>query len=386
MRQEAIEKAIDACYDAVIMPETWPDALHGLARSLDAACAMFYPRNPDVASNDPRDPARPLQQVPASPEYNDLLQDYVREGWYLNHYRAERGLPLVDSGRTVVVEHDLATDEERKRLRHYNELYLKRGFPGYAMIAFQVEESPWLVPLLRGGVQGHFTRAEAERLAPLAPHFRRMVSLSAKLTRGRSAAGLDALEAMGVPAVLLDWRRSVAQSNSLLEPLLGAGVQLSNGRLMATDRASDVELQALIRRVCGPSSARAKDAPPIVALRRHGRRPLVVEALQLSGAFADKFGFASAILVFRDLDRPSISPAARLRQVFGLTPAEALLAERLLEGGDLRSVADSIGTSRETVRSQLKSIFAKTDTHRQSELVALIARLAPGTANGSGWG
>jgi DNA-binding CsgD family transcriptional regulator len=34
-----------------------------------------------------------------------------------------------------------------------------------------------------------------------------------------------------------------------------------------------------------------------------------------------------------------------------------------------------LGISKITARNQLKTIFSKTDTHRQSELVALLARL-----------
>jgi hypothetical protein len=41
MHQEAITRAVDACYDALVAPETWPDALHSLARSLDAVGCMY---------------------------------------------------------------------------------------------------------------------------------------------------------------------------------------------------------------------------------------------------------------------------------------------------------------------------------------------------------
>ncbi len=36
---------------------------------------------------------------------------------------------------------------------------------------------------------------------------------------------------------------------------------------------------------------------------------------------------------------------------------------------------EELGIARETARNQLKAIFAKTATHRQGELIALLSRL-----------
>jgi len=60
---------------------------------------------------------------------------------------------------------------------------------------------------------------------------------------------------------------------------------------------------------------------------------------------------------------------AALRHVFGLTPAEAELACALLRHGSLSSCIGTLGKQRETLRSQIKVLFAKTDTHRQSDLI-----------------
>ena len=64
-----------------------------------------------------------------------------------------------------------------------------------------------------------------------------------------------------------------------------------------------------------------------------------------------------------------------LRSVFRLTEAEARLATQMAFGNSLESVADQFGIAKETARSQLKSVFAKTGVHRQAELVAMLAKL-----------
>jgi DNA-binding CsgD family transcriptional regulator len=59
---------------------------------------------------------------------------------------------------------------------------------------------------------------------------------------------------------------------------------------------------------------------------------------------------------------------------FDLTPAEARLVARLMTGESLRSCATAVGIKYETLRGQLKSVFQKTKTHRQAELVTVVIR------------
>ena len=62
--------------------------------------------------------------------------------------------------------------------------------------------------------------------------------------------------------------------------------------------------------------------------------------------------------------------------ICALTPAETRLAVALTNGESLRDFVRRTGVSIETARSQLKACFAKTGTHRQSELVCLLLKRA----------
>jgi DNA-binding CsgD family transcriptional regulator len=72
-----------------------------------------------------------------------------------------------------------------------------------------------------------------------------------------------------------------------------------------------------------------------------------------------------------DLTAPPRPDAAALRAAFGLTPAEARLAVQLAEGKGLNEAARTLGITRATASSQLRAVFAKTNTQRQAELVGL---------------
>jgi DNA-binding CsgD family transcriptional regulator len=57
---------------------------------------------------------------------------------------------------------------------------------------------------------------------------------------------------------------------------------------------------------------------------------------------------------------------------YGLTPSEAKLAAALAEGESLEEAAELMGITRNTARTHLKRIFAKTGTNRQGALVRLL--------------
>lgn len=376
MNREKIERALDACYDAVIAPETWPAAMHQLARAVGAAATMLYPVNPADDKSDPRDPDRPLNLSPMSPEYVPLIEEYLRDGWYLNHYRAERAFPLIEAGRQVITEHDLATDDERKTLRTYNEFYLRYGFPGYAMNIVHVDGRLWVVPMMRAAAQGHFTPEDAQRLAGLNPHFARLIRLSDKLALRQAETQLGLLDQLACAALLIDWKGHVLRVNARAEALMGRDLRVCRGVLTADDPHASRALRTLVEQVRAGGRTRTGQPPSRAVMRRPGKGPLIVDALPIAGLAADALGPALALLTITDLAPPRPPPEDVVQGAFGLTAAEARLACRLGAGESLAEAADALGIAKETARGQLKAVFAKTGTHRQGQLVALLARAA----------
>ncbi|TIS49135.1 helix-turn-helix transcriptional regulator [Mesorhizobium sp.] len=373
MDPKKINEAVVACYDAVIDHASWPDALHQLARSFDAVCCMFYPQQAGEA----------LRWMPASRDFNDFLEEFVRDGWSQVDYRATRGWPFVKAGRSVVLEHDIANDEDRRTHPLYNELLRRYGLPWWAALSFTVSNRLWCLPIQRAAGPGPFTPEDAKLLETVIPHLRRMVSLSEKLTLDRIATTLNILDCIHVPAFSLDWLGRVIRMNRGGEALLGSGISLASGWLHAMDRESDAKLQRLLAaaitpKAADPSSSLAAIAARSVSIRRWDRRPLVVEAVPAAGLFADVLHQARALVLVTDLEARTPPPPERLAAVLGVTPAEARLMSRLVSGDRLADAAWALGISEQTARNHLKAIFAKTDTHRQAELIALLARVASG--------
>ncbi|MCT7375811.1 helix-turn-helix transcriptional regulator [Chelativorans salis] len=324
-------------------------------------------------------------RVPASRSYAELLEDYVQGGWYDNHYRAERGWPLLRT-RRYVLEQDLSTEEERRKLPHYNELYLRWGYPGFIAIPFVLDGRAWCLPMLRGRKNGFFTHEEGARLARFAPHFRRMMFLSEQFSQRHGHGGLEALDRIDRAAVLIDWQGRVKGFNAKAQALLarvGNALFLNGGgHLHATHPESESRLQALYAtlRTRNFRDRRRKEVAPI-RIDRSDHRPLLVEAVSLDGLISPASAPAHSILLITDLDERETPATEHLRTVLKLTPAEADLCVLMCSGMTLAEAGDHLQITSGTARQRLKGIFQKTETNRQSELISLLSRLPPARRN-----
>jgi DNA-binding CsgD family transcriptional regulator len=84
---------------------------------------------------------------------------------------------------------------------------------------------------------------------------------------------------------------------------------------------------------------------------------------------------ARVLLILCSLVSKARPDPAVLREVFGLTPVESKVASVISTGASPEHAAEEMEIAVVTARNHLKAVFAKTGTHRQSELVALLAAL-----------
>ncbi|GHC09626.1 helix-turn-helix transcriptional regulator [Gemmobacter nanjingensis] len=81
-----------------------------------------------------------------------------------------------------------------------------------------------------------------------------------------------------------------------------------------------------------------------------------------------------ALVISTELYWPS-EFSATVQEAFGLTLAEVEIVRGITLGLPLKDIAEQRGRSIETVRTQARSILAKTETHSQSELVRVVLGL-----------
>jgi DNA-binding CsgD family transcriptional regulator len=192
--------------------------------------------------------------------------------------------------------------------------------------------------------------------------------------RARAEGMLDAFGRLGCGAILVDRDGQVFQLNDEARKHLGLTIQIVHGQLTASDRLAKERLQQLV----GSVAARGGDwtgGTDTVVLPRPKGWPVVAYVAPIPTALREIFpdGGAIILLVDPNADREPLEP---LLQAFALTPAETRLAVGLAKGHDLRSLAQIHKVSVGTLRMHLKSVFAKTNTKRQAELLMLLAKLS----------
>jgi len=220
-----------------------------------------------------------------------------------------------------------------------------------------------------------FRDSDRRRFVALAPHLARAARIGHELGAAAAArqALTDTLDRLPRGVLLLDARLAVKFANLYAEEVLAAGDGLRRDRdgLQAARPADSAALRALVAGASNPAAGGPASAGGYLAVRRPSlRRPLELLVTPLTPELAMVgAGRAVAAVFLVDPERCLELPHEALRELYGLTPAEARLASLLAEGVGLPEAAGQLGISRETAKSTLHTIFAKTDTRRQSELV-----------------
>jgi DNA-binding CsgD family transcriptional regulator len=187
----------------------------------------------------------------------------------------------------------------------------------------------------------------------------------------------DIFETMHFGAVLLDAQKRVLHMNARAQRCTRDALRVENGRLYARDRRCDVLFQTVLDQGIKYRERRTRERMrEAVGVRREEGPCVIGRVIALSAEAQCELHGAALILVLVD---PSDGPEPShdiLEQVFGLTRSESRVAGRLMSGRSLHEIARQAGTSPGTVRTQVKSVFLKTQTHRQPQLVGLLTRLA----------
>ncbi len=194
--------------------------------------------------------------------------------------------------------------------------------------------------------------------------------------RGRFRSVLDELPRTA--AFVADGGATITACNRAARSALG----IEDGGAIAAlpfDPEDVATLRAVIRKVA------AGRAEKVMTLRIRSVLTGQVAIVRV-GPVDGGDGAPLALVMSSDLVWPQ-GFEATVQEAFGLTGAEVEIVRALVLGQPLKDIAETRGRSLETVRTQVRSILAKTETHGQPELVRVVlglmdVTLVPGARNG----
>ena len=350
---------VDCIYEAAAVPELWPEVLARIARRTGGAGASFVTAG-----------RGPIRWV-ATPELDALIRDFLDDP--VSNPRMSDVIERRYPG--FVTDHDIFPESLIDSHPFYRDFMRPRGFGWCAGAAFfPPSTDPIILAVEKRYADGPFERRFLPFLEALRPHLARATLLSAQLAIERAQATAEALGRIGLPAAVLDDRHTLRAVNDRFAGLVPDFVLDRREQVVLADKAADALLaDALSHLKLGAS--RATRSIPI----RGGedRLPAVFHLLPVRHAARDVFAMGAAILVATPVEPSSGAGTQVLEALFDLTPTEAAVARLVGDGLTLDDIAARLGVSRNTVRTHLRAVFAKTATARQAELVRLLGSLRP---------
>lgn len=353
----------EAFYEASTLQEPWENALE-LASQAWLADGVMISTYPECIGG-----------LFCSPGLDDLRAKFLAEKWYKHDIRTTRSIPLLRKGGGIVTDFDLFTADELQRLPFYSD-FLKPLELGWFAGTILGETGGALITLSLHRRKGKdpFSRDELAVLRRDLPHLRRAARLASHNRMIYAESLSESLGRFASGAILIDRLGRVLRVSEKAEAYLGQSLQITSSRLKSPYRERNKALQELIASATRPILEGTDSGPASILLHRPHHLPLIVSSHPIVRQASDVFQGARALLLIDDPSEDRPLAKAILEQAFQLTPAELRIASALLKGLDTQQIANEHGIGTQTVRYHLKSIFLKTDTSHQAQLVSLLAR------------
>ena len=231
----------------------------------------------------------------------------------------------------------------------------------------------------RTGGQGHFTRAETNAFNALTPHIRRALRLEAIMHQRRQQQGYLEKQGRFSAMLLVNARGEVVHASESAWQILQAepGIRMHARKLRLQGKAGQDQLDRLIAASFDGSNVHAPVTGGVVPVWRCGRTPLLMQVIPLHpDADSGLMPVPAHVAIYLvDGEQPSQMDLGKLASLLDLTPAEARVAALVAQGEKPADIAASGNVSLHTVRSQIKSIFIKTEVTSQAQLTKLVRAL-----------
>lgn len=373
-RVETIHRTIRHIYEAALAPGDWSPALAEVAKVLGAQHASLIAQ--DISG-------------PSLTVFAGLEPEHSRRLQHEFETRLPAWIRAIPAG-TPRRQTSEISDADFQRTPIYNEVVRPAGM-FYGIVAPLVWLPDRQIHFSAGRDLGltDFSDDDLEAARLIVPHLTTAVQARNRLTAAelRAKGAYEVIARLDFGVILLDASMRPIFVNPRAEALALSrdGMSINRNGVSATRPCDAKNLRDAIAmavglnrssRDAGESVVQAPVSMRCYLSRRPPRPPLAVSVLPVDASdVLDGISAATRAIVFvMEPDRPATIDPTILAATFHLTRREVALAARLAGGMDLADAASQLGIGLGTARGYLKQILAKTDTHRQAELVSVLLR------------
>ncbi|HKY86014.1 MAG TPA: hypothetical protein VJL90_04560 [Pseudorhodoplanes sp.] len=361
-------RTIEAIHAAGLDATRWPDALAAATSLIGGAGATFEVI--DRLNHRPHD-----WYGWGIPEASEVA--YLAEYFPLSP-RPAMGFRLASGG--ICYDEMVLDKRALGRDPFYMEFLAQYGFRYFIsvnVVQTAAEAAPFAIQ--RTPKQGHVGTREIELMRALTPHLQQAYDVSRRLKNAQS--GTQALERafdwLADGAMLVGADGAVAYVNIAMQEILrrNDGIRLVKRRLEFSDNAAKTRYTDALAAVACRDGAADSAGRDIAAIRAGNAPPYLISVRPLHQGPANPDASRVAIVFVHDVQRRDSTSTHALRELFGLTQAEAALAHALQSGTTLSDYAESKRLSLNTVYTHLRRIKDKTGAARLPDLIRKLSEM-----------
>jgi DNA-binding CsgD family transcriptional regulator len=195
-------------------------------------------------------------------------------------------------------------------------------------------------------------------------------------TRRKADILSDIMQTLSEPILIVDGECHPVFLNRAAERLLAEEdhLVLAHGMLRAASSHETGKLRHLVAAAAGcATNGSAGSNSEITITCPSGAPPMYLRIKSIPHSAIDRDGRHKQVVAVFTGTTEMTGTIRRLYDLYHLTPAEARLAALIVGGYSLHAAACRLHISNNTARTHMKRIYDKTETHRQVDLIRLVA-------------
>lgn len=366
-------------YDCAINPSRWEPILDRSVKQTGASAGIMgvIPQSSSDAHWSLNIISELWRNIPESQAsfMRQQFYEYEKEAWQaLANLRPLEYLPDNEAyplSSNIDQREDYVYLKENVGILRKVAIRLNADPASFDTIMFQFDKSLQRIP-----------KASELRIKEICPHFAKSIELSRtfKTLKHHYQAALTALNHVNVGLCVLNDRHQIIVSNEEAHRIAEetAYISMKDDSLKCFNRDATATLQQQIAQASIRGGVLMQPSEQVLILKRPGHAPAFIHATHLRDSSAELGHELEGVLVsIVDLSKADEYNVSAFAAAYAFTDSETRVCELLSIGLSNKEIADQRDVSPDTVKTQVKSIYAKAGISNRVDLVKSIVKTFP---------